>query len=128
MRKPERDLMKLYLNDSQRNYLLEVFKVSEKNAVNGKDAELANAFIELYEKIKPLNVSYVNLNRAEAETIVEFCDIVIASLVKAINFLNNDKERAKDEIDLLLSQVENAKIEIESLADEVRIKIRNNPT
>ena len=128
MKKLEKDPMKLYLNDSQRNYLLEVFKVSEKNAVNGKDAELANAFIELYEKIKPLNVSYVNLNRAEAETIVEFCDIVTTSLVKALNFLNSDKERTKDEIDLLLSQVENAKIEIESLADEVRTKIRNNPT
>lgn len=120
--------MKLYLNDSQRNYLLEVFKISEKNAVNGKDLELASAFTELYEKIKPLNVGYVNLNRAEAETIVEFCDIVTTSLVKAINFLNNDKKRTKDEIDLLLSQVESAKIEIESLADEVRIKIRNNPT
>lgn len=119
--------MKLYLNENQRSYLLEVFKVSEKNAVNGRDAELANAFSELYEKIKPLNVAYVNLNRAEAETIVEFCDLITASLIKAINFLNNDKERPKEEINNLLSEAENAKIQIESIADDVRVKIRNNP-
>jgi len=119
--------MKLYLNEKQRSYLLEVFKVSEKNAVNGKDAELANAFSELYEKIKPLNIAYVNLNRAEAETIVEFCDLVADSLVKAINFLNADKERSKDEINDLLEEAEGAKIQIESIADELRIKIRNNP-
>jgi hypothetical protein len=127
MKKKGRDLMKLYLNEKQRSYLLEVFKVSEKNAVNGKDAELANAFSELYEKIKPLNIAYVNLNRAEAETIVEFCDLVADSLVKAINFLNADKERSKDEINDLLEEAEGAKIQIESIADELRIKIRNNP-
>lgn len=127
MKKKGKDPMKLYLNNKQRNYLLEVFKVSEKNAVNGRDAELANAFSDLYEKIKPLNIAYVNLNRAEAETIVEFCDLVTASLIKAINFLNNDKERSKEEINDLLSEAESAKMQIESIADDLRIKIRNNP-
>lgn len=119
--------MKLYLNEKQRAYLLEVFKASEQNAVNGRDAELANAFSELYEKIKPMNVSFINLNRTEAETIVEFCDVVSSSLRNAINFLNKDTQRPKDEINELLSQAEDAKLEIEAVSEDLRQKIRNNP-
>lgn len=119
--------MKLYLNNKQRSYLLEVFRTSEKNALNGKDSELANAFSELYEKIKPTNVSYVNLNRPEAETVLEFCDIISDSLIKAINFLNKNKDRPEEEIKDLLSQAENAKMEIEAVSENILKKIRENP-
>ena len=87
--------MKLFLNESQRSYLLEVFKASENNAINGKDLELAKAFSDLYHKIKPTNVAFYKLNRGETETIIEFCEIVASSLTNAINFLNNDKDRSE---------------------------------
>lgn len=120
--------MKLYLNEKQRTYLLEVFKASEKSAYGGKDAELAQAFSVLYEKIKPENANYINLNRAEAETIVEFCDITAASLVKAINFLKKDTDRSQEEAETLTKEATEIKDEIEFVADELRKKIRNNPT
>jgi hypothetical protein len=119
--------MKLFLNNSQRSYLLEVFKASENNAINGKDAELAAAFSELYEKIKPTNVAYYNLNRNEADIIVEFCDIVSHSLTKAINFLNKDTERPRDEVEDLLDKAEKAKKEIEDVSQDLRNKIKANP-
>jgi sugar-specific transcriptional regulator TrmB len=119
--------MKLYLTSSQRNYLLEILRASENNAVNGKDAELAEAFNEIYEKIKPTNTAYVNLNRGEAETIVEFCDIVRRSLDEAISFLNKDKERDKDEVEELKDQAIKARDEIEEVTRQLQDKIRNNP-
>jgi len=119
--------MKLYLNNKQRSFLLEVFKASEQNAIKGKDAELAIAFSELYEKIKPLNAECVNLNRTEAETIIEFCDVVTSSLRNAINFLNKDTTRSKDEIQNLLIETEDAKLEIELVSENLRKKIRDNP-
>jgi DNA-directed RNA polymerase alpha subunit len=119
--------VKLILNEYQRAYLLEVFKASENNAINGKDAELAKAFSDLYDKISPTNAVYYNLNREEAETIVEFCDIVSNSLFKAINFLKKDTDRSKEEVDELLNKAEKAKAEIEQVSDDLRLKIKNNP-
>lgn len=119
--------MKLILNNSQRAYLLEVFKASENNAINGRDAELAKAFSDLYNKISPTNVAYYNLNRGEAETIVEFCDAVSNSLTKAINFLNKDTERPKEEVEDLLDRAEKAKAEIEQVSEDLRLKIKANP-
>lgn len=119
--------MKLYLNDNQRNYLLEILRASENNAINGKDSELAEAFNEIYEKIKPTNVAYVNLDRGEAETIVEFCDIVRRSLDEAISFLNKDTERDTDDIDEMREQATKARDEIEEVTRQLQDKIRNNP-
>lgn len=119
--------MKLYLNNKQRNYLLEIFKTSEQNAINGKDQELATAFSELYEKIKPLNVACVVLKRHEAEAVVEFCDIISNSLRNAINFLNKDTTRSKEEISNLLDQAQEAKLQIESISEQLSEKIKNNP-
>ena len=118
--------MKLVLNDNQRAYLLEVFRASENNAINGKDPELAKAFNDLYNKINPTNVAYYNLNRGEAETILEFCEAIENSLFKAINFLNNDKERPEEEVADLLDRAEKAKEEIEKVSADIRLKIKNN--
>jgi hypothetical protein len=119
--------MKLYLNDTQRSHLLEILKASENNAVNGKDLELAKAFNELYEKVKPENAEYISLKRAEAETVLEFCDIVKKSLDNAISFLQKDDSRPKEEIDELNSKASSAKKEIEDVYDQLDKKIRNNP-
>jgi hypothetical protein len=119
--------MKLYLNDKQRNYLLEILRASETNAINGKDAELAVAFKELYEKIKPTNSSYVALDRGEAETVVEFCDIVRKSLDTAIGFLNKDVDRSPEELEDLKLQALTAREEIEEVANQLQGKIRKNP-
>ena len=119
--------MKLYLNDNQRNYLLEILRASENNAVNGKDAELADAFNELYEKIKPTNSAYIVLDRGEAETVVEFCDIVRKSLDNAISFLNKDSDRSPEELEDLKSKALAARQEIEQVADQLQEKIRKNP-
>ena len=120
--------MKLILNKSQRAYLLEVFRASENNALNGRDAELAKAFNDLYNKIAPANAAYYSINRGEAETIIEFCDAVASSLIKAINFLKKDTERPKEEIDEITKEAENAKLEIENLSEDLRTKIKENPT
>ena len=119
--------MKLYLNDNQRTYLLEILKASENNAVNGKDQELAVAFNDLYEKIKPENSGYISLNRGEAETIFEFCEIVRRSLDNALSFLNKDTERSKEELDELKNKTTTAKDEIEQVATQLQEKIRKNP-
>ena len=119
--------MKLYLNDNQRNYLLEILRASENNAINGKDSELAGAFNELYEKIKPLNLGYITLDRSEAETIVEFCDIVRKSLDNALNFLDKDTDRDPEDIEKLKDQALSARDEIQAVADQLQEKIRSNP-
>lgn len=119
--------MKLYLNENQRNYLLEILKASENNAVNGKDQELAIAFNDLYEKIKPTNANYVALNRGEAETVFEFCEIVRRSLDNALSFLEKDTERSKEEVEELKSKTTVARDEIEKVATQLQEKIRSNP-
>lgn len=119
--------MKLYLNDSQRIYLLEILKASENNAINGKDTELAMAFNDLYKKIEPLNVSYISLDRPQAETIVEFCEIVRKSLDDALSFLDKDTERDKDEIEELKQKAVKARDEIDQVTVQLQEKIRNNP-
>lgn len=119
--------MKLYLTNSQRNYILEILRASENNAINGEDAELALAFNELYEKIKPLNVAYIYLNRNEADTIVEFCEIVRKSLDDAISFLNKDKDRDPKELEELKEQATKTRNEIEEVIKQLQEKIKNNP-
>jgi hypothetical protein len=119
--------MKLTLNNSQRAYLLEVFKASENNAIRGRDVELAKAFSELHTKISPTNAAYYSINRAEAETIIEFCDAVSSSLTKAVNFLNKDTERPKEEVEDLLNRAEKAKADIEKISEDLRLKIKTNP-
>jgi archaellum component FlaC len=119
--------MKLYLNEVQRSHLLEIFKASEQNAINGKDMELAVSFKELYNKIKPENAVYVELKRADAESIVEFCDIINNSLDKAFSFLQKDTERSKEEVEELKERVLSAKSEIESVTNQLLEKIRKNP-
>lgn len=119
--------MKLYLNDNQRNYLLEILRASENNAVNGQDVELASAFNDLYEKIKPLNLGYINLDRGEAETIVQFCGIVRQSLDNAIAFLDKDQDRDKEEVDDLKTKAVSARDEIQAVEDQLQEKIRSNP-
>lgn len=119
--------MKLYLNDRQRDLILEILRASENNAVNGKDVELAEAFAELYSKISPTNAVYVNLNREDAETIVEFCDIVRTSLDRTITFLEKNTEKSEDEKDELKSQAISARDEIEQVVTQLRDKIKSNP-
>lgn len=120
-------IMKLYLNENQRNYLLEILKASETNAVNGKDMELALAFKQLYDKIEPTNASYVNLKRDEAETVVEFCEIVRVSLDKALNHLEKDTDKEETEKEELKTKAANARDEIETIIRELQDKIRANP-
>lgn len=119
--------MKLYLTKSQRNYILEILKTSENNAINGKDLELAEAFNELYEKIKPLNAAYISLNRNEADIVVEFCEIVRKSLDDALSYLNKDKERSPEEVEKLKQQASKARDEIEEVVLQLQEKIKNNP-
>jgi hypothetical protein len=119
--------MKLYLNNKQRNYILEILKASENNAVNGKDIELANEFNRLYEKIKPENLAYVELKRGDAETIVEFCEVVRHSLDKALTHLEKDKDRPAEEIEELKQEALTARDEIEEVTNQLQQKIRSNP-
>lgn len=119
--------MKLYLTNTQRNYILEILRASENNAINGEDAELALAFNELYEKIKPINAAYISLNRNEADTIVEFCEIVRKSLDDALSFLNKDKDRDPKEIEELKEQATKAREDIEEVIQQLQQKIKNNP-
>ncbi len=119
--------MKLYLNDLQRNYLLEILKASENNAVKGEDVELANEFNRLYEKVKPDNAAYIELKRGDAETIVEFCEIVRHSLDKALTFLDNDKERPAEEVEELKEQATKARDEVDQITLQLQEKIRGNP-
>jgi len=119
--------MKLYLNKNQKAYLLEILRASENNAVNGRDAELAKAFSDLYKQIEPDNQAYVNLNRNEAETVVEFCEIVRHSLDKAISFLEKDTERDPDEVASMKEEAIAARDEITSITNQIQEKIRQNP-
>jgi hypothetical protein len=119
--------MKLYLNDNQKTYMLEILRASENNAVNGKDFELAAAFSDLYKQIQPDNQSYVNLNRNEAETIVEFCEIVRISLDKAIGFLEKDTDRPEEEVAKLKVDTVSARDEIDGITLQIQEKIRQNP-
>lgn len=119
--------MKLFLNKKQKSYMLEILRASENNAVNGKDIELAKAFSDLYRQIEPDNQAYVNLNRNEAETIVEFCEIVRQSLDKAIAFLDKDKERDPDEVASLREDAVSARDEIDGITNQIQEKIRQNP-
>lgn len=119
--------MKLYLNNSQKDYLLEILKASENNAINGKDAELANAFNNLYEKIKPTNCAFINLNREESEIIVEFCEIVRKSLDKALSFLEKDLDRDITETRDLSDKAISARNDIDEIIRQLQEKIRENP-
>ena len=119
--------MKLYLNDKQRNLILEILRASEHNAINGNDSELAIAFGELYKQIEPTNAECVILNRTDAETIVEFCDIVRKSLDNALNFLEKDSTRDADQIAELKKEATEARDEIEDVTNQLQNKIRKNP-
>lgn len=119
--------MKLYLNEQQKIYLLEILQASENNAVKGKDAELAEAFNNLYEKIKPSNAAFVSLKRDEADTVVEFCEIVRQSLDKAFNFLEKDEDKTEEEKEELKNRINLARNEIEGITNQLMEKIRNNP-
>jgi prefoldin subunit 5 len=119
--------MKLYLNDKQKSYLLEILRASENNAVNGKDLELAQAFNNLYTKIKPDNAAFVSLKRDEADTVVEFCEIVRQSLDKAANFLESNADKTKEEKEELREQINTARDEIDGITTQLMEKIRSNP-
>lgn len=119
--------MKLFLNKNQRNLLLEILRASENNAIGGNDPELAEAFSTLYKKIEPTNAAYISLKRPDAEIIIEFTEAVKISLEKTIKFLNEDTERDSAEKDDLLDQAEKAKIEIESVIEQLEEKIKQNP-
>jgi hypothetical protein len=119
--------MKLFLNKNQKVYLLEILRASENNAVNGRDVELAKAFSDLYKQIEPENQAYINLNRNEAETIVEFCEIIRHSLDKAISFLDKDTERDIDEVESMKEEAIAARDEITAITNQIQEKIRQNP-
>lgn len=119
--------MKLSLNERQRNLVLEILRASENNAVNGADQELALAFNHLYKKIEPLNATYINLNRNEAEVLVEFCGFVEQSLAKALKFLNNDKERDPAEVEDLKQRTQNMLDEVSAVSSQLQEKIRKHP-
>jgi len=119
--------MKLFLNKNQKAYLLEILRASENNAVNGRDVELARAFSDLYKQIEPENQAYVNLNRNEAETIVEFCEIIRHSLDKAIAFLEKDTERDPEEVSSMKEEAIVARDEITAITNQIQEKIRQNP-
>jgi hypothetical protein len=118
--------VKLYLNDKQKRYLLEILRASQNNAVNGKDLELAYAFQELYNKVNPDNVAYIKLKGSDAEAVVEFCEITRTSLDKAITFLETDDRKTEEEKNLLKQQAIDARDEIEKIVDQIQIKIRQN--
>lgn len=119
--------MKLYLNNSQRDIILEMLRASENNATNGKDYELVAAFNHLYSKIKPENASYVLLNREEAETIVEFCDIVRKTLDNALTFINTKSEQSEEAKDEQRQDAQGHLNSIEAVIVQLQDKIRANP-
>jgi hypothetical protein len=119
--------MKLYLNESQRNYLLEILKASETNAINGKDVELAEAFNNLYEKIKPDNLAFVTLKRDEADTVAEFCEIVRQSLDNALTFNQKNTDKSEEEREELNQKIIAARDEIDLVTRQLQEKIRSNP-
>jgi CRISPR/Cas system CSM-associated protein Csm2 small subunit len=119
--------MKLFLNDRQKGYMLEILKASEVNASRGKDEELASAFNELYKKVEPDNASYINLKRADAESLVDFCLAVVQSLDKAKVFLAEDKDRSEEELVPLKEKTQEAIDEITGIVNQLQEKIRANP-
>lgn len=119
--------MKLYLNNTQRKVLLEMLGASEVNALNGKDGELANAFNTLSQQIKPLNATYVNLKRPEAETIVEFCDIVRTSLENALTFIETKSEQPEEAKEAQKLECNQYLTEITAIITQLQDKIRANP-
>lgn len=119
--------MKLYLNDKQRNVILEILRASENNATEGKDAELASQFQYLYNKIKPTNASFITLSRNEAEAIVEFCDIVRKSLDTAMDFINTKSDKSEEEKDELRKETSGYLEEVNEVITQLQDKIRNNP-
>jgi hypothetical protein len=119
--------MKLYLNEKQRNVVLEILRASENNATEGKDAELALQFQYLYNKIKPTNAAYVSLNRDEAEAIVEFCEIVRKSLDTAMDFINTKSDKSEEEKEELRKETTGYLGEVNDVINQLQDKIRNNP-
>lgn len=119
--------MKLVLNDKQRAYVKEILQSSEVNAARGNDLELALAFRELYDKVKADNAAYVNLKRADAESISEFCDSVVKSLEKALEFLEKDTDRSKEVVDDLKDKTNAALSEISAVVLQIKEKIEQNP-
>lgn len=115
--------MKLSLNEKQRGYLLEIFKVSEKNAVNAEDFELASSFKSLSKKITPTNVVYYNLKRPEAESILEYCEIISSSLTNAYNYVENDASKSEEYKKELKEEIEDAKREIDEVSDFLKVKM-----
>ncbi len=118
--------VKLYLNDKQKYYLLEILRASQNNAVNGKDLELAYAFEQLYKKIDKDNVAYIKIKGSDAETLVEFCEIVRTSLDKALTFLDKDERKTEEEKNTLRAEAVEARDQIEKITDQIQLKIREN--
>jgi phage tail tape-measure protein len=119
--------MKLVLNDRQKAYVKEILQSSEVNAARGNDIELALAFRELYDKVKVENAAYINLKRADAESISDFCESVATSLNKALEFLESDITRSKEVVDDLKEKTLNALAEITGVISQIKEKIAQNP-
>jgi hypothetical protein len=119
--------MKLVLNDRQRDYLKEILQSSEVNAARGNDLELALNFRELYDKVKAENAAYINLKRPDADSIKEFCEAVVNSLKKAIEFLDKDVTRDKEVVDDLRVKTNAALSEISEIVSQLKTKIDQNP-
>jgi hypothetical protein len=119
--------MKLVLNDRQRDYLKEILQSSEVNAARGNDLELALNFRELYDKVKAENAAYVNLKRPDADSIKEFCEAVVSSLEKALEYLDKDVTRSKEVVEDLRTKTNAALSEISEIVSQIKTKIEQNP-
>lgn len=119
--------MKLVLNDKQRAYVKEILQSSEVNAARGDDPELALAFRELYDKVKAENVAYIKLKRADAESISDFCESVVDSLNKALDFLEKDVTRSEEVVSELKDKTNAALSEIKAVVLQIKEKIKQNP-
>ena len=117
--------MKLYLTKKQRGYLLEVFKASEQNAVTAGDLELASSFSSLSEKIKPTNVAFYSVKRPEAESILEYCDVISSSLTNAYNHVQKDESKSEEYKKELIEEIEEAKREIDDIYSFIKRKIND---
>jgi hypothetical protein len=69
----------------------------------------------------------VSLNREEAETLVEFCDVVRKSLANAVTFIKTKSEKSEEEKKAELEQAESFLSEISEVMDQLQGKIRANP-
>lgn len=90
--------------------------------MEGSDPEVAMTLLYLRNKIVD-NSGYMRLKRSEAETVLAFIESTLIPLKQAGDVVKDNPDKAH-----LLLQVSEAIGELQNIADEITLKIKQNPT